>query len=60
MGKAFDEIHAGLQDALNHTKGKKTGVIEHIPKTVDVKSIREKTGMSQQQFVLLSVFRWAR
>jgi putative transcriptional regulator len=50
MGKAFDEIHAGLLDALEHAKGEKSGVIEHKPKPMDVKAIRKKTGMSQQQF----------
>lgn len=50
MSKAFDEIHAGLLDALEHAKGEKSGVIEHKPKPVDVKAIREKTGMSQQRF----------
>jgi len=50
MGKAFEEIHAGLCDALEHAKGEKSGVIEHKPKPVDVKAIRKKTGMSQQQF----------
>ncbi len=50
MGKAFDEIHAGLLDALEHAKGEKSGVIEHRPKPVDVKAIRKKTGMSQQRF----------
>ncbi|QBQ54777.1 helix-turn-helix domain-containing protein [Nitrosococcus wardiae] len=50
MGKAFDDIHAGLQDAPNHAKGNKNGVIEHKPRHVDVKAIREKTGMSQQRF----------
>jgi putative transcriptional regulator len=50
MGKAFDEIHAGLLDALEHAKGEKSGVIEHKPKPMDVEAIRKKTGMSQQQF----------
>lgn len=50
MGKAFDEIHAGLLDALDHAKGNESGVIEHKPAPVDVKAIREKTGMSQQRF----------
>lgn len=50
MGKAFDEIHAGLLDALNHARGDKSGVVEHKVKSVDVKAIREKTGMSQQRF----------
>jgi putative transcriptional regulator len=50
MGKAFEEIHAGLVDALEHAKGHESGVIEHRPRPVDVKAIREKTGMSQQRF----------
>jgi putative transcriptional regulator len=50
MGKAFDEIHAGLLDALDHAKGNKSNVFEHRPTPVDVKAIREKTGMSQQRF----------
>ncbi len=50
MGNTFDEIYAGLNDALKHAKGEKTGVIEHKPKPVNVKAIREKTGMSQQRF----------
>ena len=50
MGKAFDEIHAGLLDALEHSKGNKNGVVEHKFEPVDVKAIRKKTGMSQQRF----------
>lgn len=50
MSKAFDEIHAGLNDAIKHAKGEKSKVIEHKPEPVDVKAIREKTGMSQQKF----------
>ena len=38
MGKAFEEIHAGLQDALIHAKGEKSGVIEHKPRHIDVKA----------------------
>jgi putative transcriptional regulator len=50
MGKAFDEIHAGLLDALDHAKGNKSGVVEHKSAPVNVRAIREKTGMSQQRF----------
>jgi putative transcriptional regulator len=50
MGKAFNEIHEGLNDAIKHAKGEKSKVIEHKPEPVDVKAIREKTGMSQQKF----------
>ncbi len=48
--KTFEDIHAGLQDAIKHAKGEKSGVIEHKPHRVDVKAVREKTGMSQQKF----------
>ncbi|MCK5156208.1 MAG: helix-turn-helix domain-containing protein, partial [Spirochaetales bacterium] len=50
MNKAFDEISAGLNDAIKHAKGKSTGVIEHKIEAVNVKAIREKTGMSQEKF----------
>ena len=50
MNKAFTEIAAGLNDAIDHAKGNATGVIEHTEEKIDVKSIRNKTGMSQQKF----------
>jgi len=50
MSKAFEEIDAGLSDAIKHAKGKKSAAIVHEPETIDVKAIREKTGMSQQRF----------
>jgi putative transcriptional regulator len=48
MSKAFEDISAGLEDAIAHAKGRKRTVIVHEP--IDVKAIREKTGMSQRQF----------
>jgi len=50
MGNAFTEISDGLADAIQHAKGEKTKVVEHKPELIDVKAIREKTGMSQQKF----------
>lgn len=50
MSKAFDEISAGLDDAIKHARGRKNKVVEHKPETIDVKAIRDKTGMSQQTF----------
>ena len=50
MGKAFNEINAGLLEAIDHASGKKTKVIVHKPKPVDVKAIRKKAGMTQKQF----------
>jgi len=50
MNKAFEEISAGLDDAIKHARGKKSKVIIHEPETIDVKAIRRKTGLSQQGF----------
>ena len=50
MSKAFEEISAGLNDAIAHARGRKSGVIVHEPETIDVKAIGKKTGMSQQRF----------
>lgn len=51
MNKAFTEISAGLNNAIAHAKGEPTHqVIEYQVPTIDVKAIRKKTGMSQQQF----------
>ncbi len=50
MSKAFTEISAGLTEAIAHSKGEPTGAIEHKPEIINVKAIREKTGMSQQHF----------
>ena len=44
------EIAAGLEDAISHTKGDKSRARIHRPEAIDVKAIREKTGMSQQRF----------
>ena len=50
MGKAFTEISKGLDDAISHAKGKKNSAKKHRIEPIDVQSIREKTGMSQQRF----------
>ena len=50
MSKAFEEINAGLKNAIKHANGKRNKVIVHQPEPIDVKAIREKTGMSQQRF----------
>jgi len=50
MSKAFEEISAGLGDAIKHAKGRKSKVVVHKPETIDVQAIRKKTGMSQQRF----------
>jgi len=50
MRNAFIEISNGLNDAIAHAKGDETSSRVHLPTPLDVKAIREKTGMSQQRF----------
>lgn len=50
MSKAFDSIKQGLEEALDFSKGKKTKAIVHKFSPVDVKNIRNKVGMSQNEF----------
>ncbi|MCB1777579.1 MAG: helix-turn-helix domain-containing protein [Candidatus Competibacteraceae bacterium] len=50
MGQAFIEIKEGLEAAIAHAKGESTNAIEYKPEKIDVKAIRENTGMSQQKF----------
>ncbi len=50
MSKAFDSIKQGLEEALDFSKGKKTKAIVHEFSPVDVKNIRNKVGMSQNEF----------
>jgi putative transcriptional regulator len=50
MSKAFESIKAGLEDAIAHARGDNAAAIVHKPREIDVKAIREKTGMSQQGF----------
>ncbi|MCG8104423.1 MAG: helix-turn-helix domain-containing protein [Candidatus Thiodiazotropha endolucinida] len=50
MSKAFTEISEGLKDAAAHAKGEKSEVLEHAHEALNVRAIREKTGMSQQRF----------
>lgn len=50
MSDAFQQIQAGLADAINHAKGENSHVIEHSSKQINVKAIREKTGLTQQGF----------
>lgn len=55
MNSAFENIKAGLDEALTHAKGSADGAIEHQFTPQDVKAIREKTGLSQREFA--AVFR---
>ena len=50
MGKAFESIKRGLEEAIAHAKGEPVDVIIHKPTTIDVKEVRRKVGMTQTQF----------
>lgn len=50
MNKAFDSIKRGLDEALEYSKGKKSKAVIHEFTSVDVKNIRAKVGMSQNEF----------
>jgi len=50
--KAFDEIMAGLEDAIAYAKGDRRRGRAHIVEVpaVDVRAARKKLGMSQDRF----------
>jgi putative transcriptional regulator len=50
MEDIFASIKRGLEEAIAHQKGEKTGVRVYRPAEVNVKEIREKTGLTQEQF----------
>jgi putative transcriptional regulator len=50
MSSAFDSIKQGLDEALEFSKGKKGKAIVHEFTPMDVKGIRAKMGMSQNEF----------
>ncbi len=47
---AFDQIREGLEQAIVHASGASIDVSIHTPVKPDVKSIRQKTGLTQEQF----------
>lgn len=53
MSTAFDKIMAGLNDALEHAQGNDAKAQLHMLEAVDVKRIRQKTGLSQPKFASL-------
>ncbi len=51
MSKAFTSIKRGLEQAIRHRKGGRVaGLKLHVPPPVDVKAVRERTGLTQEQF----------
>jgi putative transcriptional regulator len=51
MSKVGAQVLAGLGEALNHAKNLDVpGLLVHVPKSVDVVTIRNRTGLSQAAF----------
>ena len=50
MKSAFEDIKQGLQEAIAHAKGEGAGGQVHYPRPVDVKALRARVGMTQEQF----------
>jgi len=50
MSTAFDSIKRGLLEAIDHAQGGVPQARIHRPRPVDVKVLRAKVGMTQEQF----------
>ncbi len=51
MSRAFASIKRGLEQAMRHRKGRQVARLRlHVPPHVDVKAVRERTGLTQEQF----------
>lgn len=48
--RAFDKIAAGLNGAIGIVRGDEAPARLHLPTELDVKSIRKKSGLSQENF----------
>ena len=47
---AFDQIAAGMNDAIAYAKGATDGYETHIPEQVDIRAIRRRLKLSQPAF----------
>jgi putative transcriptional regulator len=51
MSKAFASIGKGLRQAIAHQRGARVrGMKLHVPTKVDVKAVRQRTGLTQAEF----------
>ena len=52
VSTAFQSINRGLKEAIAHAKGDEHSAYVHLPRTIDidVKAVRVKVGMTQEQF----------
>ena len=50
MSKAFESIKQGLTEAIAHARGSKRGIKVYEPQAVDVPGLRDRLGLTQEQF----------
>jgi putative transcriptional regulator len=50
MSKTFASIKQGLREAIAHQRGRQAGVRLYVPPPVDVKEVRRRTGLTQEEF----------
>jgi len=50
MSKTFESIKRGLREAIEHAEGRAPETRVHRPRPVDVKALRARIGMTQEQF----------
>lgn len=50
MSNAYDSIKQGLEEAIQFSKGKSRKAVVHEFSPLDVKKVRAKVGMSQNEF----------
>jgi len=50
MDTLFSSIKRGLEEAIAHSTDEQTEIRMFTPQAVDVKAVREKTGLTQAQF----------
>ena len=50
MGTGKESLKKGLEEAIAHARGEPVRARVHSPKAVDVRAIREKTGLTQVEF----------
>jgi len=58
MSTLADDLEKGLRSAIAYVQGDRKGVREHVVRVpqVDVKSIRQRFGMTQQEFARKFLF----
>ena len=50
MNELYDSIKQGMEEAIAHSLGEQGKMKVYCPRQVDVKAVRNKTGLSQDRF----------